>query len=149
MKFLRITGLSSYLALIAFTAISIGCFTDKVKPNTKGRQKYTVENWLKSEKYKKYVLANKKEKTKTVESQMDQHDREYLEDNCTDCHDLKRVFLRRGSKSSWEALLNKEQHEEIGLDSEEKSQLLKIFQTYLGEDKSQAIQIIGIPDTPH
>lgn len=136
MKVLKITGLFVYLALISLTANNIGCLTTKKKTGTIGREQYSAKNWVKSEKYKQYVLANKKNK-ETVESQMAAEDKEYLEETCTDCHDLKRVFLRRGSVSSWENMLVKDYHIEMELDAEEKSRLLKIFQQYLSNKETR------------
>ncbi len=62
---------------------------------------------------------------------MTPQDRELLEYQCTDCHDLNRVFLMRGSASKWEELLNLEHHQEIGFDLEEIDELLIVFKKYL------------------
>jgi hypothetical protein len=144
MTALRVIPLTFYFTLITLTASNIGCLTTKGKSGTIAREQYSAKNWVKSEKYQKYVLANKK-KTGTIESQMAAQDKEYLEDTCTDCHDLKRVFLRRSSKSSWENLLAKDYHLEMDLDSDEKSQLLEIFQKYLSRNKTSSVQRTTTP----
>jgi hypothetical protein len=144
MTVLRVISLTFYFTLITLTASSIGCLTTKGKSGTIAREQYSAKNWVKSEKYKQYVLANKKKK-ETVESQMASQDKEYLEDTCAGCHDLKRVFLRRSSRSSWENLLTKDYHLDMDLDSEEKSQLLEIFQKYLSRNKTSSVRRTTTP----
>jgi cytochrome c1 len=60
-------------------------------------------------------------------------DREYLEEQCSGCHELNRVFWTRGSHSIWEMVLDQEQHREIELEPAERKRLLQIFQQYLSK----------------
>lgn len=60
-------------------------------------------------------------------------DREYLEEQCGDCHDLNRVYWTRGPISMWETIINEEQHLEMELEPEDKNRLFYIFQQYLNK----------------
>jgi hypothetical protein len=43
-------------------------------------------------------------------------DKELLDDTCSGCHDMNRVFWTRGTREIWETILAKEYHDEMGLE---------------------------------
>ncbi len=67
------------------------------------------------------------------EPKMALEDREYLDEKCTGCHTLNRVFRTRGQRSLWKKLLGYKHHLEIRLEMEEKEKLYSIFQKYLSK----------------
>jgi hypothetical protein len=142
------------LVLMAFAAGGINCATAKKEQDSFDIARYSAKNWIKTEKYKRISERKKKAQENGTEAsdigsgssiigmlsdlpikepEMEPDEREYLDDQCSGCHELNRVFWTRGSTYKWKKLLAQEYHHELELEPDDEDRLLEIFQKYLNQ----------------
>ncbi len=69
---------------------------------------------------------------------MDPSDKEYLEEQCTVCHTLNRVFWNRGPEEMWKSILDQKQHQEAKIGQKIKNIVYSILKQYMNEDGNQS-----------